>query len=60
MYHGYIEVTVALLSSHCSVPDFLKCLGISSLIFISKDRLFANVTIVTISLYPEVGVVGFL
>jgi hypothetical protein len=60
VYHAYIEVTIRLQASHCSLPYFFKHLSISSLIFISKDRLFANVTVVTISLYPEVGFIGFL
>jgi hypothetical protein len=37
VYHGYIEVTIGLLASDCSLPYFLKLLFISSLIFISKD-----------------------
>jgi len=60
MYHGYIEVTNGLQTSHCSLPYFFKHLCISSLVFLLKDRLFANVTVVTISLYPELRVVGFL
>jgi hypothetical protein len=51
MYHAYIEVTIGLWASHCSLPYFLN--AVSSLIFISKERLFANVTVVTISLYRE-------
>ena len=39
---------------------FFNHLCVSPLIFISKERLFANVTVVTVSLYPTLGVVGFL
>jgi hypothetical protein len=60
MYYEYIEVTIGLQASECSLPYFFKHLCVSSLIFISKLRLFLNVTVVTVSLFSEVGVVGFL
>ena len=49
----------------CTVPwihlsHTWEHLCVSPLIFISKERLFANVTAVNISLYHKLGVVGFL
>jgi len=62
MYCTMDKLKSQLGCRHHIVPYliFFNHLCVSPLIFISKERLIANVTVVTVSLYPTLGVVGFL
>jgi len=55
---------LSMYSTVYCIMDTLKAqlehLCLSPLIFISKERLFANVTAVITSLYHELGIVGYL